>query len=47
MCGFRNASVSSNAAHVAVSADDKLGMLNCFGINFNVSHTRVAAAFVT
>ena len=47
VCGCRNASVSSNAARVAVSADDKLGMLNCFGRNFTVSHTCVAAAFVT
>ena len=31
VCGCINASVSSNAARVAVSADDKLGMLNCLG----------------
>ena len=47
VCGCRNASVSSNAARVAVSADDNLGMLNCFGRDFTVSHTRVAAVFVT
>ena len=47
VCGCRNASVRSNAACVAVSVDDKLGMLNCFGKNFTVSHTRVAAVFVT
>ena len=46
VCGCRNASVSYNAAHVAVLADDKLGMLNCFGNNFTVSHTRVADVFV-
>ena len=47
VCGCRNASVSSNPAHVAVSADDKLGILNCFGNNFTVSHTHTAAVFVT
>ena len=47
VCRCRNTSVSSNAARVAVSADDKIGMLNCFGSNFTASHTRVAAVFVT
>ena len=47
VCGCRNASVSSRAALVAVSADDKIVMLNCFGNNFTVSHTRVAGVFVT
>ena len=46
VCGRRNASVSSKAAHVVVSADDKLGILNCFGKYFSVAHTRVAAVFV-
>ena len=32
VCGFRNASISSNAASVSVSADDKLGMLNVLGV---------------
>ena len=47
VCGCRNASVISNAARVAVSADDKLGMLICFRRNFIVSHTHVTAVFVT
>ena len=47
VCGCRNASVSYKAAHVVVLADDKLGILNCFGENFTVSHTHVAAVFVT
>ena len=47
VCGCRNASVSSNTAGVAFSADDNLGKLNCFGLNFTMSHTRVAAVFVT
>ena len=47
VCGCINASVSSNAARVAVSADDKLGMLNVFGKNCTVSHTCFAAFFVT
>ena len=47
VCGCRNASVSCKVARVAVSADDKLGILNCFGKNFTVSHTRVADVFVT
>ena len=47
MCGCLNDYVSSRAARVAVSADDKLGMLNFFGKNFTVSHTRVGAVFVT
>ena len=38
MCGWHNTSVSSNVARVAVSADDKLGMLNCFGKNL-LCHT--------
>ena len=46
VCGCCNDSVSSNAARVAVSADDKIGILNCFGKNFTVSHIRVAAVFV-
>ena len=47
VCGCHNASVSSKDARVAVLDDDKLGMLNCFGNNFTVSHTRVAGVFVT
>ena len=47
MCGCLNASVSSNATRVAVSADDNLDMLNFFRRNFTVSHTRVADVFVT
>ena len=47
MCGWHNTSVSSNVARVAVSADDKLGILIFFGNNFTVSNTRVAAVFVT
>ena len=45
MCGCCNASVSSKADCVAVSADDTLGILNCFVNNFTVSHTHVAAGF--
>ena len=41
-----NASVSSNAAHVAVLTDDKIDILNFFGKNFTVSHTHIAAVFV-
>ena len=47
VCGCSNAYVSSKASRVAVSADDKLGIVNCFGKNFTVSHTRVASVFVT
>ena len=47
VCGCCNATVSSRAAPVSVSADDKLGMLNCFEKNFTVSHTHVADVFVT
>ena len=47
VCGCRNASVSSKSVRVAVLADDKLGILNFFGKNFTVSHTCVAAVFVT
>ena len=46
VCRCRNASVSSKSARVAVSADYKLGILDCFGKNFTVSHTRVAAVFL-
>ena len=46
-CGCCNASISSNAARFSVSDDDKISILNCFGKNFTVSHTRVAAVFVT
>ena len=42
LCVCCNASVSSKASRVAVSADDKLGIVNCFGKDFTVSHTRVA-----
>ena len=47
VCGCRNASVSYKYVCAAVSADDKLGILNYFRKNFTVSHTRVAAVFVT
>ena len=47
VCGCRDDSVSSTADRVAVLDDDKLGMLNCFGKNFTLSHTLVAAVFVT
>ena len=43
VCGCRNASVRSRAARVAILVHDKPDMLNCFGENFTVSHTRVAA----
>ena len=46
-CGCYNASVSSNADSVAVSADGRIGILNCFGKNLTVSHTRVAVVFFT
>ena len=45
-CRCRNASVSYNAACVAASADDKRGILNCFGKNFTVSQPRVAVVVV-
>ena len=45
-CGCCNASVRSNAACVAVSNDDKIGILNCFGENLIASHTHVFAVFV-
>ena len=46
VCGCRNASVISKADCVSVLADDKLGILNCFGDTFTVSHTRVADVLV-
>ena len=39
--------VKEITARVAVSADDKIDILNCFGKKFTVSHTRVAAVFIT
>ena len=47
VCGCHNSSVSSKTSCVAVSADDMLGILNGLGKNFTVSHTCVAAVFVT
>ena len=45
VCGCCNAYVSSKAARVAVSAYDKLGILNYFGKNFTVSHTPCCCFF--
>ena len=45
-CGFRNASISSKATYVDVLADNNLGILNCFGKNFTVSHTLVGAVLL-
>ena len=46
-CGCCNSYISYNAARVAVLDDDKIRILNSFGKNFTVSHTHVAAFFVT
>ena len=46
MCGLYNASVSYKATRVAVSSDNNLGILDCFGKNFTVSHTRVLFVFL-
>ena len=37
-----NASIISRANSVAVSNDDRVGILNYFGNNLTVSHTRIA-----
>ena len=46
-CGCYNASGSSKSARVAELADKKISFLIFFGKSFTVSHTRVAAVFVT
>ena len=43
VCGCLNASVISKDSRVDILVHDKPDMLNCFGENFTVSHTRVAA----
>ena len=45
VCGCHNASVSSKASHVAVSADDNLGIFNCLR-RILLCHTPVLLLFL-